>query len=219
MLPPPSAAEPLFMGLSVAFAQPTFQRMVPLAVGAILTMGRRTVTAALRTLGGLARGDPSTYHRVFSRAAWSLWPLGKALAAAILERTRVSAAWSRRKGLVGLNRGRLGFSGQGAGWGAWAMGCVVASGAGVAWGQAADPACWRRSPMPQRIQPPITNTRPTVGRISCLAEPSPRPIHAEPVQRTPPAGVCQKESSPTAWPWPNRSPELPPLRSPAASAV
>ncbi len=133
MLPPPSAAEPLFMGLSVAFAQPTFQRMVPLAVGAILTMGRRTVTAALRTLGGLARGDPSTYHRVFSRAAWSLWPPGKALAAAILERTRVSAAWSRRKGLVGLNRGRLGFSGQGAGWGGVGYGVCggVRGGGGV----------------------------------------------------------------------------------------
>ncbi|MGB2820845.1 MAG: transposase [Phycisphaerae bacterium] len=73
------------MSLSVAFTQPTFQRIVPLAVGAILTMGRRTVTAVLRTLGGLAPGDPSTYHRVFSRAAWSLWPLGKVLAAAILE--------------------------------------------------------------------------------------------------------------------------------------
>jgi len=70
MLALPSAAEPLFMSLSVAFTQPTFQRAIPLAVGAILTMGRRTVTAILRTMGLLAPGDPSTYHRVFSRAAW-----------------------------------------------------------------------------------------------------------------------------------------------------
>ena len=85
MLTLPSAAEPLFMSLSVAFTQPTFRRIVPLAVGAILTMGRRTITAVLRTLGGLAPGHSSTYHRVFSRAAWSLWPLGKLLAAAVLE--------------------------------------------------------------------------------------------------------------------------------------
>ncbi len=86
MLPLPSAAEPLFVNLSVAFTRPTFQRVLPLAVGAVLTLGRRTVTTVLRTLGGLARGHPSTYHRVFSRAVWSLWPLGKVIATAILDR-------------------------------------------------------------------------------------------------------------------------------------
>ena len=39
----PSAAEPLFMSFSIAFTHPTFQRILPLAVGAILTTGRRTV--------------------------------------------------------------------------------------------------------------------------------------------------------------------------------
>lgn len=34
--------------------------------------------------GDLARGHWSDYHRVFSRAAWSLWPLGKVLATAVL---------------------------------------------------------------------------------------------------------------------------------------
>jgi hypothetical protein len=48
-------------------------------------MGRRTVTAVLRTLGHLAPGHSSSYHRVFCRAAWSLWPLGRGLAAAILQ--------------------------------------------------------------------------------------------------------------------------------------
>lgn len=33
---------------------------------------------------GLVPGHSSTYHRVFSRAVWSLWPLGKLLAWAIL---------------------------------------------------------------------------------------------------------------------------------------
>ncbi|HUU91062.1 MAG TPA: transposase [Phycisphaerae bacterium] len=72
------------MSLSIAFTRPTFQRILPLIVGAILTLGRRTVTGVLRTLHGLAPGNSSTYHRVFSRAVWSLWPLGKVLATAIL---------------------------------------------------------------------------------------------------------------------------------------
>jgi len=84
MLSIPSAAKPIFMSLSIAFTQPTFQRIVPLATGAILTMGRRTVTAILWTMRGLVTGHPSTYHRVFSRAVWSLWPLGRVLAGAIL---------------------------------------------------------------------------------------------------------------------------------------
>jgi hypothetical protein len=84
MLSLPSAAEPLLMSLSVTFTQPTFQRVVPLIVGAILTLGRRTITAVLWTMRGVVPGHYSTYHRVFSRAAWSLWPLGKILASAIL---------------------------------------------------------------------------------------------------------------------------------------
>ena len=84
MLHLPSAAQPLLMSLSVAFTQPTFQRILPLCVGAILTMGRRTVTGLLWTMRGLIRGHPSTYHRVFSRAVWSLWPLGKLLGEAVL---------------------------------------------------------------------------------------------------------------------------------------
>jgi len=84
MLALPSAAEPLLMSFSIAFAEPTFQPSLELVVGAVLTLGRRTVTAMLWTMRGLSRGHPSTYHRVFSRAVWSLWPLGKVLAAAVL---------------------------------------------------------------------------------------------------------------------------------------
>jgi hypothetical protein len=84
MLSLPSAAEPIVMSLSVAFTRPTFQRIVPLIVGAILTAGRRTVTAVLWTLRGAVGGHYSDYHRVFSRAVWSPWPLGKVLASAIL---------------------------------------------------------------------------------------------------------------------------------------
>ena len=90
MLSLPSAAEPLFLKLSVAFTRPTFQRILPLCVGAILAMGQRTVTALLWTMRGLVPGHPSTYHRVFSRAVWSLWPLGKVVAAAILRHVQAN---------------------------------------------------------------------------------------------------------------------------------
>ncbi|NQU76779.1 MAG: transposase [Planctomycetes bacterium] len=84
MLSLPSAAEPLFLKLSVAFTRPTFQRILPLCIGAILAIGPRTITALLRIMRGLVGGHPSSYHRVFSRAAWPLEPLGKVVAAAVL---------------------------------------------------------------------------------------------------------------------------------------
>jgi hypothetical protein len=84
MLTIPSAAEQIIMSFSIAFTQPTFQRFLLLAIGAILTMGRRTVTGVLWTMRAVVTGHTSTYHRVFSRASWSLWPLAKMLATAIL---------------------------------------------------------------------------------------------------------------------------------------
>src|SRR5689334_25139767 len=42
-----------------------------LAIAAILTTGRRTFSNLLRTLGHLAVGAPSSYHRVLSEAHWS----------------------------------------------------------------------------------------------------------------------------------------------------
>jgi hypothetical protein len=84
MLTIPSAAYSIFMSFSSAFTKPTFQRILPLAVGALLTRGRETITNILWTMRGLVPGHSSTYHRVFSRAIWSLWPLGKTLATAIL---------------------------------------------------------------------------------------------------------------------------------------
>ena len=50
MLSVPSAAEPLLMSFSIAFAQPTFQRILLLCVGVILTRGRRTATGVQRYL-------------------------------------------------------------------------------------------------------------------------------------------------------------------------
>jgi len=85
MLSLPKAAEPLLSRFSIAFTRPTFQRALLLFVGFVLTRGRHTVTHALWNARMLARGHFSDYHRVFCRARWSLWPLGKVLAAMVLE--------------------------------------------------------------------------------------------------------------------------------------
>ena len=66
MLTIPSAAEELFIQFSPAFTKPTFQRIVPLVIGAIITMGRRTVTSILWTMRTVVKGHWSTYHRVFA---------------------------------------------------------------------------------------------------------------------------------------------------------
>jgi hypothetical protein len=84
MLSLPSAARPVLMSFSAAFTRPTFCRVLLLMAGSIMALRQRTVTAVVRALRGVVPGHVSTYHRVFSRASWSLWPLGKILAQAVL---------------------------------------------------------------------------------------------------------------------------------------
>jgi hypothetical protein len=79
------AAEPLIAAFSIAFTRPTFQRVRVLVTGAILSLGQRTVTALLRVVGPLARGHWSDFHRVLCCRVWSAWPLGRVLAALVLE--------------------------------------------------------------------------------------------------------------------------------------
>jgi len=84
MLPLPSAAEAVLFSFSGAFTQPTFRRFLLLTIGAILCPRRKTTTQVLRTLAPLVEGHHTAYHRVFSRAAWSLWTLAAALVRRIL---------------------------------------------------------------------------------------------------------------------------------------
>lgn len=82
----PGAVEAVLSRFSIAFTPRTFQRVVLLFVGSVLTLGRHTVTRALWAVRAVPRpGHFTDYHRVFSRARWSLWPLGKVLAAMVLE--------------------------------------------------------------------------------------------------------------------------------------
>jgi len=80
----PQPARGLFGALAGAFTQPTSLRAAVLALGALLTVGGRTVCNVLRTLGALAPGHPSSYHRVLSRRAWSGLGVARALAALVL---------------------------------------------------------------------------------------------------------------------------------------
>ena len=68
-----------------AFTRPTFERFVLLAVGAIVTFGRRSVSRILWAVRGSLDGHPSAYHRVLCRARWSARTLARTLAAAVLE--------------------------------------------------------------------------------------------------------------------------------------
>ena len=79
-MPAPSPAIiHLLATFAPAFTAPTFANALVLLYGAILTVGRRTVAAALRTMG---RGDDAcfgTYHRVLNRARWSPLRLSRLL--------------------------------------------------------------------------------------------------------------------------------------------
>src|SRR5438105_1144677 len=85
MLVIPSFAQPLLGQFAPVFLQPTYQRFLVLLVAATLTTGRRTVSNLLRTVPGLAPGDPSSYHRVFSKRRWSSLRLARLLAKFILD--------------------------------------------------------------------------------------------------------------------------------------
>jgi len=68
----PNAARPLLHSLAQSFTRPTFRPSLTLMLGDMITTGRRTFTNPLCAGHGLARGHPSSSHRVFSRRRWSL---------------------------------------------------------------------------------------------------------------------------------------------------
>jgi hypothetical protein len=72
-------------GLTDGFSRPSFLRFVVLALATILTLGKRTVCNLLRTLGVLAPGHPSSYHRFFSHRRWSCWRLARSLTGWVLD--------------------------------------------------------------------------------------------------------------------------------------
>jgi hypothetical protein len=63
--------EALVLTFAPLFTQPTLGNARQLLIGALLSPGRRTVTAALRISGLEAQRTFQNYHRVLSRARWS----------------------------------------------------------------------------------------------------------------------------------------------------
>src|SRR5689334_19370406 len=53
------------------FSRPVWQHAKVLMTGAVLTPGKRTVTAILHMMGRSAASDFQTSHRVLNRAVWS----------------------------------------------------------------------------------------------------------------------------------------------------
>lgn len=68
-----------------AFTKPTHARWGVLVAAAILTVGSRTISNVLRTVGRLAAGHASSYHRLLSRARFWQWRAAKILATLVIE--------------------------------------------------------------------------------------------------------------------------------------
>jgi DDE superfamily endonuclease len=81
----PEPVRTVFEPLAKALTRPTSQRLVLLALAAILTIGGRTIANLLRYLGALAPGHPSSYHRALSHRRWSARRLTRRYIAAVLD--------------------------------------------------------------------------------------------------------------------------------------
>ena len=71
MLTPPDAIVAVLVPFAKLFTNPTWRKAQVLVIGAILTPGQRTVTAALRVMGRSDHRDYARYHEVLNRAVWS----------------------------------------------------------------------------------------------------------------------------------------------------
>ena len=81
----PACAMPVLSLFQSAFSTPTYHRFLVLALAAVLTTGRRTVTNLLRIVRFQAQGHVSAYHRVLSQRRWSTWALARALITFLLD--------------------------------------------------------------------------------------------------------------------------------------
>lgn len=70
---------PVFAHFQPAFTQPSYRKAVVLLVGTILARGRRTVTAALRSVGYQQHKQWAKYHHLLNRASWSSLAVGRLL--------------------------------------------------------------------------------------------------------------------------------------------
>lgn len=81
----PAAARKITDAFAPAFTKPTHARWCVLLVAAVLTVGGRTVSNLLRTVGRFAPGHASSYHRVLSRRRFWAWRAAKILTQLVLD--------------------------------------------------------------------------------------------------------------------------------------
>lgn len=79
MLTPSQEIIQLLAAFAPVFTKPTFNKVLVLIYGTILTPGKRTVTAALRVLGYDQTTNFGKYHRVLNQAVWSPMCLSRQL--------------------------------------------------------------------------------------------------------------------------------------------
>ena len=68
------------------FTAPVWDHVLVLVAGAVLTPGKRTVSAALRIMGLAEASDFALYHHVLSRARWDSRAIARKLLTMILDR-------------------------------------------------------------------------------------------------------------------------------------
>jgi hypothetical protein len=79
MLNLPPTIMKVLMPFAPLFHAKTWQKVLILLIGTILTPGKRTVTAALRVMGLKDESKFSLFHQVLNRAAWSPLAVAKCL--------------------------------------------------------------------------------------------------------------------------------------------
>ena len=85
MLTLPDAIVAVLLPFATLFTSPTWQKAQLLLVGAVLTPGQRTVTAALRVMGRSNHRDYARYHEVLNRAVWSSREVARVLLVLLLQ--------------------------------------------------------------------------------------------------------------------------------------
>lgn len=75
----PSEIQCVLLPFASIFSTPVWQNASILAIGAILCIGKRTVTSALRVMGLKDEKHFTNYHRVFNRTKWNALQAAKIL--------------------------------------------------------------------------------------------------------------------------------------------
>ena len=86
MFPLPASSMTIIGPFAQVFSYRIWDLVQVLLIGAILTPGKRTVSAILRSLGLHERSDYQNYHRVLNRAKWSPLELSRILLGLLVER-------------------------------------------------------------------------------------------------------------------------------------